>query len=88
MRLAEWRKQQGYSQQQLADLLGIAQPQISRFERAHDPELPKPSTVVRIWSVTKGAVAPNDFYALPPIGQAELPLPAADSAPLLEAAQQ
>lgn len=88
MRLAEWRKQHGYDQQQLADLLGITQPTVSCLERSHDravgqPQVPKPDLMKRIWKLTRGACAPNDFYDLPPIDQLELPqLTPAESAPL------
>jgi transcriptional regulator with XRE-family HTH domain len=78
MRLAEWRKQEGYDQQQLADALGITQPTVSYLERSPDraigkPQVPKPDLMRRIWTLTRGAVTPNDFYDLPPIGQMELP---------------
>jgi transcriptional regulator with XRE-family HTH domain len=88
MRLAEWRKQEGYDQQQLADALGITQPTVSYLERSPDraigkPQVPKPDLMRRIWTLTRGAVTPNDFYDLPPIGQMELPdLAPEDGAPL------
>jgi DNA-binding XRE family transcriptional regulator len=79
MRLAEWRKQEGYNQQQLADALGVTQPTISYVERANDPQMPQPDLMRRIYALTRGAVTPNDFYDLPPIDQLELPdLAAAD----------
>lgn len=84
MRLAEWRKEQGYTQQQLADALGVNQCNISFWERAVDAVLPQPDFMRRIWTLSRGAVAPNDFYDLPPIDQLQLPgLAPADSAPLL-----
>jgi transcriptional regulator with XRE-family HTH domain len=84
MRLADWRKEQGYTQQQLADQLGVNQSAVSYWERSLNPYLPQPDAMRRIFALTRGAVSPNDFYDLPPIGQAELPdLAPDDSAPLL-----
>lgn len=83
MRLAEWRKQEGYTQQQLADRLDTAQSWIALCERANDPKVPAPDLMKRIWLLSRGAVTPNDFYDLPPIGQPCLPdLGAADDTPL------
>lgn len=92
MKLAEWRKQEGYDQQQLADALGVTQPSISYLERSADrafgkPQVPKPDLMRRIYALTRGAVTPNDFYDLPSIDQLELPdLAPPASAPLLAAA--
>lgn len=87
MRLAEWRKQESYNQQQLADALGVSQPTISYIERCNDPQMPQPDLMRRIFVLTRGAVTPNDFYDLPPIGQPELPgLAQPGDAPLFEAA--
>jgi hypothetical protein len=93
MRLAEWRKQQGYDQKQLADALGVTQPTVSYLERSPDraigkTQVPKPDLMRRIWTLTKGAVAPNDFYDLPSIDQLEFPdLAPANSAPLFDLAE-
>ena len=38
-RLGELRKHRGVTQAQLAELLGVAQPNVSRLERATDPHL-------------------------------------------------
>jgi transcriptional regulator with XRE-family HTH domain len=81
VRLAEWRKQQSYTQQQLATELDTAQSWIALIERAHDPKVPAPDLMRRIYRLTRGAVTPNDFYDLPPIGQAQLP-GLAEDAPL------
>lgn len=77
MRLAEWRKQQGWKQDRLAAELDSSQPFVSEIERAVDPKIPGRNLMVRIWRLTRGAVAPNDFYDLPPIGQLKLPMEAA-----------
>jgi transcriptional regulator with XRE-family HTH domain len=89
MRLAEWRKQEGYSQQQMAQRLGVSQPVISLAERANDPQLPQPSTVIAIYVLSRGQVQPNDFYDLPPINHPQLPgMERAADAPLLADASQ
>lgn len=87
MRIAEWRKEQGQTQQQLADQLQTAQSWIALIERAHDPKVPAPDLMRRIYALTRGAVTPNDFYDLPAIDQLELPdMAPAGSAPLLAVA--
>lgn len=86
MRLAEWRKRQGWKQEELATALGCGQPFISEIERATDPKIPGRSWMTRIWRLTRGEVAPNDFYDLPPIGQRELPLDPS-AGPLFDGAQ-
>jgi transcriptional regulator with XRE-family HTH domain len=84
MRLAEWRKQEGHTQQQLADLLDTAQSWIALIERSHDPKVPAPDLMLRIFALTRGAVTPNDFYDLPAIGHPQLPgMERANDAPLL-----
>lgn len=85
MRLAEWRKQQGLKQWELAERLGCSQPFISLIERADDGQVPSREWMVKIYQLTRGAVAPNDFYDLPPIGQLELPIGPPAPAPLFDA---
>jgi transcriptional regulator with XRE-family HTH domain len=67
--LAEWRKQKGWTQLQLAQALGCAQPYVSLMERAVNPSVPGAALMVEIFDLTEGAVQPNDFYALPEIAQ-------------------
>lgn len=84
MRLAEWRKQEGYTQQRLADELETAQSWIALIERSNDAKVPAPELMRRIYRLTRGAVTPNDFYDLPAIGQLELQdLAVSTDAPLL-----
>lgn len=45
--------------------------------------IPSQRFMAAIWKFTAGAIAPNDFYDLPPIGQMPLPFGAAP-APLLD----
>lgn len=65
MRLVAWRKQQGWTQTQLAEALGVSQPYVSAMERAVDPAIPNTSVMKLVFEVTNGAVQPNDFYSLP-----------------------
>lgn len=65
MRLAEWRKQKGWTQTRLAEQLGVTQPLISTMERARNPAVPGPSLMIEIFVLTHGSVQPNDFYELP-----------------------
>lgn len=67
MRLAQWRIEQGWTQSDLAERLGITQPAVSYFERASNPLVPKPPLMVAIYLLSRGRVQPNDFYDLPPI---------------------
>lgn len=67
VRLADWRKEKGWTQAQLGRAIGVAQPVVSDMERADNPSIPKPVTMRRIYLVTAGAVTPNDFYDLPDI---------------------
>lgn len=82
MRLVEWRREQGRTQQQVADALGVNQSAVSQWERANDPYLPSPDVMRRIYALTQGTVAPNDFYDLPPLGQLQLAIET--EAPLLD----
>jgi transcriptional regulator with XRE-family HTH domain len=84
VRLAEWRKQQGWTQDELAGQLDCSQSFVSLIERATDPQIPGRDWMVKIYQLTRGAVAPNDFYELPPIGQLELPIEPSP-APLFDA---
>ena len=88
MRLAQWRKEKGWTQQELADALGIAQGTVSQIERYGATQVPSPETILAIYKVTRGDVAPNDFYPLPPIDQLELAIAEPAPAPLFEAAEQ
>lgn len=47
--------------------------------------IPGRDFMVEIYKLTRGAVTPDDFYDLPPIGQLELPMAPPAPAPLLDA---
>lgn len=71
VKLAEWRKMQGWTQARLAQELGCKQPYISQIERAVNPLVPGTALMIEIYALTNGEVQPNDFYALPPADQQE-----------------
>lgn len=86
MRLAKWRKDREMSQQDVADAIGCTQPYVSAIERSISlgGYMPGRTLAIAIYRLTKGAVTPNDFYDLPPIGQLDLPIEELRPAPLLE----
>jgi transcriptional regulator with XRE-family HTH domain len=60
MKLADWRKEQGWTQQQLATALECTISSVARYENGtRDPE---PAMKERIFLLTEGQVEPNDFY--------------------------
>lgn len=65
MRLAIWRKLEGKTQADLADLLGCSQSYISQIERTAGALVPGPAIMIEIYRLTDGQVEPNDFYDLP-----------------------
>lgn len=63
MKLADWRRTKGWTQQELADELGCTISTVARYEGGtRDPE---PVTKERIFLLSGGEVEPNDFYDLP-----------------------
>ncbi|HEV2746628.1 MAG TPA: helix-turn-helix transcriptional regulator [Allosphingosinicella sp.] len=87
MRLVEWRRDKGLTQQELADALRITQPSVSEMER-RSGSLPSRAVMTAIYRFTAGAVTPNDFYDLPDLGQRSLPLDAPAPLPLLEVCEK
>lgn len=65
VKLAAWRKIKGWTQEQLAEQLGVSQPYVSLMERAREPNIPGPGVMIEIYSLSDGMVQPNDFYDLP-----------------------
>lgn len=84
MRLYDWRKEQGWNQQQLAERLGCSQGFVSCIERAVDAQIPGRELMDKIHQLTRGAVTPTDFYYLSPLGQLPLQLDLPTPAPLLD----
>lgn len=70
MKLAEWRRTQSMTQQDLADALGCIVTTIARYEAGR--RKPDDATMLAIYHFTDGAVQPNDFYDLPAIAAAQL----------------
>lgn len=63
MKLADWRNAAGMSQEQLAAELGVDKATIFRWESGtRDPGRDYKR---RIFTMSGGAVQPNDFYDLP-----------------------
>lgn len=60
----EWRESKGWSQEKLAEELGLAdRSAVSRYEKgARDPEA---AIKERYFLLSDGQVQPNDFYPLP-----------------------
>ena len=69
MKLTTWRKGQGLTQWALAKALDCSQSYVSQIERAHDALQPGRDMLVRIYTLTGGAVQPNDFVDLPNLNQ-------------------
>lgn len=73
MQLAKWRAEKQWTQARLAAVLGCNISSVHRYESGH--RIPEPATMALIFTVTGGAVEPNDFYELP-----ALPVPQRDAA--------
>ncbi len=65
MKLAMWRKSEGWTQDQLGAEIGCSQPYISQIERAIDPIVPSAEVMRSVYIVSRGQVQPNDFYDVP-----------------------
>jgi len=60
MTLEEWRKQQGLTQAELADRLGLESRQsVYRYEKG---QLPRRTMLNKIKELTDGKVTANDFF--------------------------
>lgn len=63
MKLGDWRRAEGLTQEELAARLGLIPVSVARYESGL--RLPGPSVMIEIFRMSDGAVQPNDFYALP-----------------------
>jgi transcriptional regulator with XRE-family HTH domain len=59
MKLSEYRKSAGLTLGQFAEIVGVSDITIGRYERGE--RTPKPKIMTQIVRVTDGAVTPNDF---------------------------
>lgn len=59
-RLLELRSQRGWSQDQLAELIGVTGATVSRYENGG--MIPKVPVMQKIVDVFGGEITPNDFY--------------------------
>lgn len=57
------------TQAELATELGCSQSYVSQIERAVGAIVPGPAVMITIYSISDGAVQPNDFYALPDLAK-------------------
>ncbi|MFN3991215.1 MAG: helix-turn-helix domain-containing protein [Erythrobacter sp.] len=69
MKLADWRRASGMTQEELAARLGLIPGSVARYESGS--RLPAPAVMIRLFEISDGAVQPNDFYALPDAAAAE-----------------
>ena len=61
MKLKEYRKSQGLTQPEFAEMIGRKASAVSRYENGRTPE---PDTIKEIAKITQGAVTPNDFHGV------------------------
>lgn len=64
MRLADWRKDEGLTQGEVAELTRVTQPTISAIEREEGNLVPGFRLMIRIMLLTRFKVLPNDFYPI------------------------
>lgn len=65
MKLSEWRRSVGLTQEELAEKLGLITGSVARYESG--ARMPGPAVLVALYELSGGAVQPNDFYDLPPL---------------------
>lgn len=61
--LDSWRLARGWTLEALAATLEVSTAAVSRYINGR--RRPDPAVMQRIFALTEGAVAPNDFYRLP-----------------------
>lgn len=70
MLLGDWRRREGLTQQEIADALGCIVTTVARYEAG--ARIPGPTVMIDIYTLTGGAVQPNDFYDLPPLAASKM----------------
>lgn len=63
MKLGEWRRARGWTQQQLSDAIDCVIATVARYENG--TRLPERDIMKRIYIVSERSVTPNDFYDVP-----------------------
>ena len=64
--MREWRKRADLTVDAFADAVGVRPRTVLRWQAG--AMKPSRASMQRIYEVTGGAVRPNDFYDLPPLG--------------------
>ena len=63
MKLDEWRKARKFTQEQLAEMIGVAsRVSVARYESGRVPDQ---DVLRKIIEITSGEVTANDFYDIP-----------------------
>lgn len=63
MKLTDWLKLQGLSNDEFAAMIDTTATSVYRY--AEGLRIPNEETMGKIYTATKGAVTPNDFYRIP-----------------------
>jgi hypothetical protein len=81
--LRAWREEQVPRMTLDAAAAGVGTTRQTWYDWESGRRIPDRRYMPRLYSLTRGAVVPNDFYELPPLGQMTLPFAVPD-APLLD----
>lgn len=63
MRILDYLKQQKMTQADFARIIDELPQAVERY--VNNKRIPRPDIIQKIFTATKGAVTPNDFYTLP-----------------------
>lgn len=69
MKLTDWIKANGIQRDEFSSRIGVTLMSLGRYERGE--RIPEKETMAAIFLETKGDVAPNDFYGMPPPASTE-----------------
>lgn len=81
--LRAWREAQAPDMTLDAAAAGVGTVRQVWWDWESGRRIPNRTFMARIYELTRGAVSPNDFYDLPPLGQLPLPLNDQNEAPSL-----